>query len=73
MTDKSSDINSKSKEKKSLGYIPILLILMIISSLIGGIFGFNFGKKSLEGVNPVPLGSKNLTLSPKPKLTPPIP
>ncbi len=69
MTDTTAKkINSKptKKSRKSLGYTAILVILMIVTSVIGGIFGFSFGKKSLEGVNRIPLGSKTLKL-PKPK------
>jgi len=71
MTDTTAEkINSKptKKSQKSLGYTAILVILMIVTSLVGGMFGFSFGKKSLERVNPVPLGSKTLKpLPPKPK------
>ncbi len=67
MTDSSAKIHSKPKNKKSTRYITILLVLMITSSIIGAIFGFSFGKKSLEGVNLVPLGSKktNLIVNPQ--------
>lgn len=49
----------------------MLVIFMVIASLVGGILGFAFGRKSLEGVNPVPLGSKNFKIVPKPNTSSP--
>jgi hypothetical protein len=77
MTDSTSEINPEVNSKstknslKSSGYISMLVILMIIAGLIGGIFGFVFGRKSLEGVNPLPLGSKNFKIVPKPNTSSP--
>jgi hypothetical protein len=76
MTDTTSKIkpevnsNPTGKSQKSSGYLPMLVILMIIAGFFGGIFGFVFGRKSLEGVNLVPLGSKNLKILPKPNSSP---
>lgn len=68
MTETTSEIKAKisAKPRKSSGYIT-LVILMAIASVAGGIYGFSFGKKSLEGVNLVPLGSSNANkVIPKP-------
>jgi len=73
MTDTTTGIDPKPVKtlQKSSGYISVLAVLMIIAALIGGVYGFVFGKRSLEGVNPVPLGSKNLKLLPtKPQASP---
>jgi hypothetical protein len=74
MTDTTTEIDPKPTKKlqKSSGYISLLAVSMIIAALIGGVYGFIFGKKSLEGVNSVPLGSKNLKLQPttKPQTNP---
>jgi hypothetical protein len=76
MTDTTSKIKSEvnsdpiGNPRKSSGYLPMLIILMIIAGFFGGIFGFVFGRKSLEGVNLVPLGSKNLNVEPEPNSSP---
>jgi hypothetical protein len=77
MTETTSEINPEvnskptRKSQKSSGYISMLVILMIVAGLIGGILGFTFGRKSLEGVNPVPLGGRNLKIVPKPNTSSP--
>ncbi len=59
---------SKAKRKKGGGsYTKILLLLMVIAGVASGFFAFNFGKKALQGVNPIPQGVK------LPKLAPPNP
>jgi hypothetical protein len=74
MADTTTEIDPKPTRKlqKSSGYVSWLAVSMIIAALVGGIYGFVFGKRSLEGVNPVPLGSKNLKLQPttKPQTNP---
>jgi flagellar basal body-associated protein FliL len=72
MTETTSEIKTKinAKSKKSSGYIT-LMVLMLMAGMAGGIYGFSFGKKSLEGVNLMPLGSSNSNkVIPKPPKPP---
>ena len=44
----------QTKPKKPVSPTMVLIVLMLISGLGGGIFGYFFGQKSLDGINLAP-------------------
>jgi hypothetical protein len=68
--DKVLKRSKAQKRKGGNSYTRILLLLMLTAFIAGGLYAFGFGKKALQGVNPVPQGVKLPKLPPPPTLSP---